>query len=94
MSKSLHKKLIEESKSKLSSFLNDYSQSIINDEASVFIGSGVSRISGLPSWNKLLDPCIEELGLNSSTEISLYKIAQYYAGFYCNLIHFQLDYHN
>lgn len=79
MSKSLHKKLIEESKSKLSSFLNDYSQSIINDEASVFIGSGVSRISGLPSWNKLLDPCIEELGLNSSTEISLYKIAQYYA---------------
>lgn len=79
MSKSTHKRLIKESNSKLSSFLNHFSQNIINDEASVFIGSGVSMNSGLPSWHKLLIPCFEELNLSSSNNVNLYKLAQYYA---------------
>ena len=79
MSKAIHKKLIKDSKEKLTNFLNAFSQNIINDEASIFIGTGVSMNSGLPSWHKLLAPCFEQLNISSSKNLSLYKIAQYYA---------------
>lgn len=79
MSKSIHKRLIKESRAKISKFLDSFSQNIINEEASVFIGTGVSINSGLPSWQKLLKPCLEELNLANSSKINLYKIAQYYA---------------
>ena len=76
MSKSIHKKLIKETKAKLPNFLNDFSKSIINDEASVFIGTGVSMNSGVPSWYKLLNPCFEQLNLTASSNINLYRVAQ------------------
>lgn len=79
MSKSIHKKLIKETKAKLPNFLNDFSKSIINDEASVFIGTGVSMNSGVPSWYKLLNPCFEQLNLTASSNVNLYRVAQYYA---------------
>ncbi len=79
MSKAIHKKLIKESKTKITSFLNSFSHTIINDEASVFIGTGVSMNSGLPSWHKLLSPCFKQLNLSDSSDINLYKLAQYYA---------------
>lgn len=57
MSKQTHKKLLEENKNTLNSFINNFSKAVIKEEASLFVGTGVSMNSSLPSWNELLLPC-------------------------------------
>lgn len=79
MSKKICDSLIKQSKNKYKSFLDDYSKSVINEEASVFIGTGLSMNSGLPSWKKLLEPCLNELNMQKIENPDLYKVAQYYA---------------
>lgn len=78
MSKSTHKKLLEENKSTLDSFINNFSEAIIREEASLFVGTGVSMNSSLPSWAELLSPCYSELHIDANANLSLYKVAQYY----------------
>ena len=79
MTKKICDSLIKQSKNKYKSFLDDYSKSVINEEASVFIGTGLSMNSGLPSWKKLLEPCLNELNMQKIENPDLYKVAQYYA---------------
>lgn len=79
MSKQTHKKLLEENKNTLNSFINNFSKAVIKEEASLFVGTGVSMNSSLPSWNELLLPCFSELNISPNDSLSLYKVAQYYA---------------
>lgn len=72
-------KLLEQSKKDIEHFLNVYSERVISGETALFLGSGVSRDSGFPSWNALLAPCAEELGIEIGDNTDLYAIAQYYA---------------
>ena len=79
MSKKLCESLIRQSKNKYQSFLDAFSKCIINEEASVFIGTGLSMNSGLPSWKRLLEPCLNELKISKNENPDLYRVAQYYA---------------
>lgn len=72
-------KLLEQSKKDIDHFLNVYSEQIISGETALFLGSGVSRDSGFPSWKALLAPCAEELGIEMGDQPDLYAIAQYYS---------------
>ena len=71
-------KLLEETQQEIPHFLNIYSQQVLNGDASLFLGSGISRDSGLPSWSTLLKPCAEELNIPLDEKTDLYSIAQYY----------------
>jgi hypothetical protein len=75
---SVMNKLIMQTKREIEHFLNIYSEQVITGEASLFIGSGVSRESGFPSWSALLSPCAKELGFDLRDNPDLYSIAQYY----------------
>ena len=55
-----------------------YKRQVLNGDASLFLGSGISRDSGLPSWSTLLKPCAEELNIPLDEKTDLYSIAQYY----------------
>lgn len=72
-------KLLEQSKKDIDHFLNVYSEQIISGEAALFLGSGVSRDSGFPSWKALLAPCAEELGIEMEDQPDLYSVAQFYS---------------
>lgn len=72
-------RLLEQSSKDIEHFLNIYSEQVISGRTSLFLGSGVSRDSGLPSWATLLAPCAEELELEMGDQPDLYSIAQYYS---------------
>ena len=71
-------KLLEETEREIPLFLNIYSQQVLNGDASLFLGSGISRISGFPSWSSLLEPCAKELDIELNEKTDLYTLAQYY----------------
>lgn len=71
-------KLLDNTQQEIEHFLNIYSQQVLNGDASLFVGSGVSRDSGFPSWSTLLQPCADELDLSLNDKSDLYSIAQYY----------------
>ena len=71
--------LLSRSKDDIEHFLNYYSEQVISGEATLFLGSGISRDSGFPSWKALLTPCAEELGIELTDQTDLYSIAQYYS---------------
>ena len=62
----------------LEHFIEQFSEQVINNEASLFVGSGVSRNSGYPGWRDLLSGCADKLKLDMD-EVDLYSLAQYYA---------------
>lgn len=72
-------RLQEQSQKYIPHFLANYSDRIICNEASLFVGSGVSKNSGLPSWGTLLAPYAEELGIKIANNTDLYAVAQYYS---------------
>lgn len=72
-------KLLSQTKKDIDHFLKIYSDQVICGCASLFLGSGVSRDSGFPSWSALLAPCAEELGIELGKQPDLYSIAQYYS---------------
>ena len=71
--------LLIQSQKDIDHFLNAYSKQIIDGEASLFLGSGISRNSGFPSWKALLTPCAEDLGIEIGEQTDLFDIAQYYS---------------
>lgn len=73
------KKLLLQTREEMEHFLNLYSEQVINGEASLFLGSGVSRNSGFSSWASLLEPLAKEMGIDMGDSPDLYSIAQYYA---------------
>ncbi|WP_037291048.1 SIR2 family protein [Saccharibacillus sacchari] len=75
-------RLLRETKRELNSFLNEFSKQTINNESSLFIGSGVSRNSGHVTWGSLFEPLAIELEIEINENTDLYKIAQYYANKY------------
>ena len=72
------KKLINEMSERSQHFWRVISEEVINNQASLFVGSGVSMNAGLPSWSQLLKPVAEELNLKIIPDSDLYAIAQYY----------------
>jgi hypothetical protein len=72
-------RLLEQTKSHLVNFWDVFSQQVINGEASLFFGAGMSRNSGFPSWKEILQPCAEDLNLSLDNETDLYAVAQFYA---------------
>lgn len=79
MSKEVMKKLLDYTASHLEHFLSTLSEQVINNEAALFLGTGLSMNSGLPSWKSMLSTCAEELGLSLENEADLYAVAQFYA---------------
>ena len=68
--------LKKQTEDNLAHFIYQFSEKVINNEASLFIGAGVSRNSGYPGWADLLSECADDLNINSNT-IDLYSLAQY-----------------
>lgn len=60
-------------------FLKYFSSRVTTNEASLFLGAGISRNSGLPGWGTIIEPCAQELGIALTNESDLLEIAQYYA---------------
>ncbi len=61
-----------------SKFIQDYSKSLKNHCASVFLGSGLSRQSGYVGWSDLLKKFVKQIGLKINKEQDLISLAQYY----------------
>lgn len=72
-------RLLAQAQKDIEHFLNIYAAQVISGEATLFLGSGVSRDSGFPSWRNLLAPCAEDLEIDMSEQPDLFSIAQYYS---------------
>jgi len=72
-------RLLKRTEFDLKQFLNNFSEQVINNEASLFLGAGISRNSGYPSWKELLNPCAKDLDLSLDNEADYYAVAQFYA---------------
>lgn len=59
-------------------FIRDYSKAIIEKQASVFAGAGLSRSSGFVDWKELLRPLASDINLDVDKETDLVSVAQYY----------------
>lgn len=59
-------------------FIREYSKAIIDKQASVFIGAGMSRSSGYVDWKELLRPLASDIKLDVDKETDLVSLAQYY----------------
>ena len=73
-----YKYLIDQTNENLEHFIEQFSEQVINNEASLFVGSGVSRNSGYPGWRDLLSGCADKLKLDMD-EVDLFSLALYYA---------------
>lgn len=58
-------------------FVKEYVQALINGNAAIFIGSGFSRDSGLPTWSDLLKESARDIGVIVNKESNLVTLAQY-----------------
>lgn len=59
-------------------FISEYTQCLKNGCASVFLGSGFSRLSGYTGWTQLLKKYATKIGLQIKKEKDLISLAQYY----------------
>ena len=71
--------LLNKSRKKLDGALNTIAKRIVDKECSLFVGSGMSLNSNLPSWHQLLTPCADELEIPIHPYSDLFSLAQYYA---------------
>ena len=58
--------------------IKKFTQAILEGNAAIFAGAGLSRPSGFADWKSLLAPLAEEIGLDINKETDLLSIAQYY----------------
>ena len=58
-------------------FLDSYSKALLDGNAAVFAGAGLSRASGYVDWKGLLRETAEHLGLDVDRETDLVALAQY-----------------
>lgn len=63
---------------KIETFKRNYVKAIMDGNAAVFAGAGLSRPSGFVVWKELLRPLAEEIGIIIDKETDLTAIAQYY----------------
>src|SRR3977135_3690386 len=62
----------------VNSFLRNYSAAIIERNAALFIGAGMSRAGGFEDWRGFIMPFARELGIDLEQEEDLVAVAQYY----------------
>jgi hypothetical protein len=55
-----------------------YSEAVLQGNAGVFIGAGLSLRAGYPSWRKLVKDMAEEVGLDVERESDLAGVVQYF----------------
>ena len=65
-------------KIELEDFLEGYTQEILDGHAAVFIGAGLSIPCGFPSWNELVEPFANKLGLRLERDTDLSEVVDYY----------------
>lgn len=58
-------------------FIEEVSKKILAEKCDLFVGSGISRESGMPSWEELLIPLAKDIGIKLTKEDDLLMIAQY-----------------
>lgn len=59
-------------------FLQEYVPAVLDDDAAVFAGAGLSRSAGFVDWKQLLRTFADELGLDLDIETDLPAVAQYH----------------
>lgn len=59
-------------------FIRNFGEKVLNNEAALFIGAGVSRSAGFVDWKGLLSDIAEDLNLDISKEHDLLALAQYH----------------
>ena len=72
------KYLLGNTKKELSGALTNIAKKIIDNECSLFVGSGMSLNSNLPSWYQMLKPCADDLKIKIQPHSDLFSLAQYY----------------
>ncbi len=58
-------------------FIEEVSKKILAGKCDLFVGSGISSQSHMPSWKELLQPLAESMDINLTEEDNLPMIAQY-----------------
>jgi hypothetical protein len=59
-------------------FLDSFLKELREDNASVFVGAGLSKSAGFVDWSELLSPIAKAVGLDSKRESDLVAVAQYH----------------
>ncbi len=59
-------------------FISDFSAAMLENNAAIFAGSGLSVPSGYVNWKELLRQFSDSIGLNIDKEYDLISVAQYY----------------
>ncbi|MDA2639044.1 SIR2 family protein [Bacillus cereus] len=59
-------------------FIKDFTKEVMEENAAIFAGAGLSMSVGYVSWAKLLEPIAQEIGLDVNKENDLVSLAQYY----------------
>jgi len=65
-------------KKELTNFANKFFKEVLNENAAIFAGAGLSKASGYMNWKELLTDIADELGLDINREDDLVSLAQYY----------------
>ncbi len=72
------KKVIMEFTSQQKTFINVYAAEILNGDAAIFAGAGLSASLGFVNWKELLKDLADELNLKIEKEHDLISVAQYH----------------
>jgi hypothetical protein len=62
----------------IEAFLTDYLAELVEGNAAIFAGAGLSAAAGFVDWRELVRPLCEELGLNIDLETDLIAVAQFH----------------
>lgn len=59
-------------------FIEHFTKEVMEDNAAIFAGAGLSIPAGFVDWSSLLEPMAKEIGLDISKETDLVGLSQYY----------------